>query len=487
MSTVRRVAKNTTVLLIAQIVSYLLAFFYMVYAARYLGPVNLGILSFGLAFTGIFSIFTDLGLHLLTVREVARDKSLAPKYLANVSLMKIILVTFTFGLIALTINLMGYPEETIKVVYLLALSVIFMAFTQTFYSIFQALERMEYQAIGQMLNTVLILGGVIFAIKHSLNVVGFAALFSVASIVVLGYSFIVMRLKFSNPALTSASKVIASDWGFWKLTIKQSWMFAVGNMFAVIYFMIDRVMLSIMKGDAIVGYYSAAYNLINALSFIPAAFALALFPVMSNYFKTSPNSLNKVYQYSVRYMYLLALPIAVGTILLSKRIILIIYGAGFLPFSAQTLNILILAELLIFVEVIMSYMLISIDKQKITLLNAGVGATLNIGLNLLLIPRMSLTGAAIATVTSDIYFFISAAYFLSKYRYKLNFPKIIPIPLVASTIMGGFVYHFSQTTLFTLIPLSALIYFAVLYITKYISNEDIALFKQALRMKGGVD
>ena len=143
-------------MLVAQVVSYLLAFLYTMYTARYLGPASFGILSFALAFIGIFAVFGDLGLSPLTVREVARDKSLTSMYLVNVSLMKIILVTITFGLIALTINLMAYPQETIKVVYLLGLSVISQAFTQMFYSIFQAYERMEFQGIGQMLNAALI-------------------------------------------------------------------------------------------------------------------------------------------------------------------------------------------------------------------------------------------------------------------------------------------------------------------------------------------
>ena len=120
-----------------------------------------------------------------------------------------------------------------------------------------------------------------------------------------------------------------------------------------------------------------------------------------------------------------------------------IYDARYLP-SARVLSILIWAELFIFVEVIMSYMLLSINKQKIILFNAGVGATINVGLNFLLIPGMSDTGAAIATVASDIYFVISAAYFLSKYGYKLNFARIIPIPLLAAAIMGVFIYYFSN-------------------------------------------
>ena len=151
MNTVQRIAKNTGVLLISQIASYILSFFFIMYTARYLGAEGFGILSFALAFTGIFGVFSDLGLSTLTVREVARDKSLAGKYLGNIAVMKLILVVVTFGLIAFFINLLGYPEQTIKVVYLVALSVIFGAFSGMFNSVFQAFEQMEYQSLGRIL------------------------------------------------------------------------------------------------------------------------------------------------------------------------------------------------------------------------------------------------------------------------------------------------------------------------------------------------
>jgi len=57
-------------LLVSQILSYALGFFYVMYIARYLGAGGSGILSFALAFTGIFSVFADLGPSTLTVREV---------------------------------------------------------------------------------------------------------------------------------------------------------------------------------------------------------------------------------------------------------------------------------------------------------------------------------------------------------------------------------------------------------------------------------
>ena len=92
MDTITRIAKNTTVLFLSQIISYALGIFLSLYIARYLGANGYGILSFALAFSGIFSILADLGLSTLTVREVSRDKSLATKYLGNVLLIKIIFV-----------------------------------------------------------------------------------------------------------------------------------------------------------------------------------------------------------------------------------------------------------------------------------------------------------------------------------------------------------------------------------------------------------
>ena len=72
MTVAQRIAKNTALLSISQILIYILTFFYTIYIARYLGAEGFGILSFALAFSGIFSIFADLGLNTLTVRELSK-------------------------------------------------------------------------------------------------------------------------------------------------------------------------------------------------------------------------------------------------------------------------------------------------------------------------------------------------------------------------------------------------------------------------------
>ena len=94
MTALQRIIKNTGLLLFSDIITKILGFFYIMYIARYLGAEGFGVLSFALAFTGIFSMFIDLGMHQLIIREVARDRSLARKYLANVALLETIT---TFG------------------------------------------------------------------------------------------------------------------------------------------------------------------------------------------------------------------------------------------------------------------------------------------------------------------------------------------------------------------------------------------------------
>lgn len=472
MNNVRRIAKNTGILLLADAVGKMCMFFFVIYTTRYLGAAGFGILSFALAFTGIFGIFSDLGLQQLSTREIAINKSLASKYIRNIATIKIVLVVITFSLIALTINLLGYPAETVQVVYLIGLTVIFNAFTIMFNSIFQAFEKMEYISAGKLLNSILLLSGALFAIHENFSVDGFAKIYLLASIIVFIYSFTASAWKFVVPS-------IGVDYKFIKYTIKQALPFAITSISLMIYVWIDRIMLSTMVGDAAVGYYSAAYNLVNALSFIPSAFAISLFPVMSNHFKNSNNSLQIVYRQSVRYMYLLALPITIVTMLLSKRIIILIYGVEFL-YSAHVLSVLIFTLFFIFMSMIMGHMQLAINREKTNTLISLIGAMLNIILNFIFIPVAGPIGAAIATVITEFIYFAGGYFVLSKENYKLDIFGITIKPLFAILVMGSFVFYFSQIALYLLIPISILIYSLILYITKYISDDDLKLVKQVL-------
>lgn len=475
-------ARNTAALAIAGIANAIIGFFFIMYVARYLGAGGFGILSFALAFTAIFGVFTDIGLSTLTIREVARDKSLAKKYLGNIIILKMILVIATFGLIALTINLLGYPEQTINVVYLLALSVVFNAFSLMFYSIFQAYQRMEFVTIGRILNSVLLLAGALFAISQDLSVVAFASLYFLAGVVTLGYNSIVSTWKFAKPK-------IEIDFSFWKETLEQSWPFGLVVVFVAIYCWIDSVMLSLMQGDEVVGWYNAAYRLVFVLLLIPGAYFSSVFPVMSKFYVSLKESLKYIYEKSVKYMVIIAVPIGVGTSLLADKVILLIFGAEY-SHSIIALQILIWFTVFAFVDGVFAQLFNSVNKQIILAKVTGSCALLNVLLNVILIPKYSYIGASIATVVTE--FIALSLVFIWSLRigYGLSSKKLIDIVvkvLIASAIMGVFIFYLRDLSLWGLVPVSALLYFLVLYIIGGIDKDDKLLLRQVVGRQQAAD
>ena len=473
MNTVQRIAKNTGVLLVSRIASYILGFFYVMYTARYLGAEEFGTLSFALAFTGIFGVFSDLGLQQLTVREVARDKSLAGKYLGNIAVMKLILVITTYALIALTINLLGYPEQTIKVVYLVALSVIFNAFSRMFYSIFQAYEKMEYQSAGQILNSTLMLAGVLFAISQGFSVVGFASIYFIVSAVVLGYSFVVCTWKFVLPK-------IEVDLSFWKPTIKEALPFGLSGIFVVIYFYIDSVMLSLMKGNEVVGWYNAAYRFVYVLLFLPAAYCSSIYPIMSRFYKTSKDSLRFSYEKSLKYILIIAFPIAIGITFFADKIILLIFKEEFAP-SIPALQILIWAVFFSYLAHVTVYTLNSINRQIIYTKITFLAMVLNVVLNVIFIPLFSFIGASLTTLFTEfiglsLMFYYLKRYFGDSIRYVFM-AKSIFLMLMSSMIMLCLIKFISAELSFIT---GIGIYLVLLCLFGVFTREDVNLFKNAL-------
>jgi O-antigen/teichoic acid export membrane protein len=483
MSNLQRIAKNAAVLLIAQVISYLLGFLYVMYTARYLKAEGFGILSFALAFTGIFGVFADFGFGRLIVREVARDKSLAPKYLANISIMKVILVTITFGLIVLVINLLGYPAETIKVVYLIALSVIFSTFTGMLNSIFQAFERMEYMSLGQILKSILMLSCTIFAIKSGFSVIGFAFFYFLVSFIVLGYSFIILRWKFNKLVFASAIRILEIDWSFWIPTIKEAMPFGLTGISGMIYAYMDSVMLSFMKGDEVVGWYHAAYRLVLILLVIPGIVSKAIFPTMSQFYVSSQSSLKFTHEKYVKLMLIVGIPTGIGTLLLADRIILLIFGPGYIE-SIIALKILIWTIVITFAGAASVKLLESINRQIIVTKMAGLAMVVNIVLNIVLIPKYSYKGASVATVITELILVGGIFIYTYKNGYGIQGKKLmenISKTVIAGLTMGAFLLCFQRMNLLILVLLGMLVYFGTLYAIRGFDKKDIQLLKRSIK------
>jgi O-antigen/teichoic acid export membrane protein len=485
MSAVSKVAKNTTVLLVAQIISYILAFFYTIYTARYLGASGFGIISSALALGALLSIFTELGLSTLTVREVSRDKSLANKYIGNTLALKIILSSITLTALVLIVTLGHYPQQIALVIYYITLSYVVGAFTSIFYSIFQAYEKMEYQSIGQIINSIIMFSGILLIISYQLSIIEFGLIYLIASIISLVYGIIICVWKFVLPKIEidmnlwkNALTNIELDTNLWKFLITEAVPLAISGVFLLIAFRIDTILLLYYNGAEAVGFYNAAFGLMTALMFVPFVYVSAIFPLLSRLNVSSKELLKYSYEKSFKYLLILGLPIAVGTTLLASPIILLIYKSAFSQ-SIVALQILIWAIPIIFINYILGTAINSINKQRETVKTAFLAMILNIVLNVYLLPTYGLIAACYITVLTELTCFILWYHIMNVHGYKFNILKILYKPLIASLVMAAAILVL-HANLFVIIIIATIIYFGVLYILKTFTQDDISLIKKIL-------
>jgi len=473
MDTTRRVAKNTIALYSADIITSILSIILSIAIARQLGDVVFGKYSFAVYFVTLCTQFADLGYTTLSLREVARDKSLGTKYVSNNLSIRTILSLIIFVIIVIVINLLRYPADTTSSVYLFGVCYLVISLSEIFNSIFHAYQKMEYNSI---------ISSFVFVLRAILCLI----------LLYLGYGLIEIALIFAYTAIlmfllemiVCEKKLVKIkfelDFTFLKTTIKQALPFTLVSAFGFIYVRIDVVMLSLMRGDAVVGWYNAATTLTYGLRTIPHFFMASLLPLLSYYFVAKPDALKSAFEKSFKYLFTLALPISIGTVLLADKIILLLYGEQFRN-SIVALQILGWDIFLIFLYSNLSFILISINKQKRMAIIAGITALLNIVLNLFLIPWLSYVGAALSTLIAEGFLFIAYFYVATRQFHTLPLHKIIFKPIFSGIIMGLFIYVFHEVNLFILIIAGCLLYFGVFYLLKGFSQEDINLVKKLIK------
>lgn len=472
MNIVRRVAKNTIALYVAAIVATILSIIVSVAIARNLGDVVFGKYMFAFSFVSLFELFSDLGYTTLSIRDISRDKSLATKYISNNLSLRIILSIILFILIVLTINILKYPVDTTFAVYLFAIFVLGTSLSGVFNAAFRVYEKMEYESIIGIFTQILRTSLILLILFLGFGLLELALVSAFVGIFTFLITFLICEKKFVKTR-------IEFDVGFLKNTIKIALPFTAISIFGFIYMRIDIIMLSLMKGDAVVGWYSAASSLTYGLKAIPHILMSALLPVMSYYYVTSKDMLKNTFEKSFKYLFIFGLPISVGTTLLSDKIILFFYGQQFTN-SIIVLQILAWDILLIFLYTCLAFLLISINKQYVMAVIAGCTALINVVLNLFLIPWLSYTGAAIATIAAEGFLLVAYFYLTSRNFHSISLQKIILKPILACVIMGLFVYTFHNFNLILIILIAASLYFVVLYLVKGFSKEDISLFKQLI-------
>jgi len=473
-SLVKRAKRNIFYKILSESTRILPALLF-IYIARKLGGEDFGKLSFAYSFAGICFIVTDFGLSTILIRNVSRQKELTREYVSNILVLKVVLSLICVSIIGTFILFTDYPADVIILLVIFGGVMFFKALIDFFCAVLNAHERMDIEALLKGTNHILLfLTGIVvitmgFGLFRLANV--YLVVYSISSII--GFYIVYVYIEKIRPSFNLS---------FWEYILRESFPLALTVIFTVIYFKIDVVMISLIRGDnSEIGWYSAAMRLIELVGVLPALIVSALFPIISSLYKTSIESLVNIFKTSFRYLFAIALPIAVGTFLLSDRLIYIIYGKEYFK-TVPALKILSLALLFIFVNYILMNILVSVDRQKTNAIMAGSCVFINIALNMFLIPHYGYLGAGTATVITEIVLFSLGLYYVAKYICKINIVAVASKPFISVAIMGTFIMlATARLNLAFVIVLSAITYFTCLLLFRFFTKEDKIIFMHLIR------
>jgi len=479
-TTLGRVAKNTFIPMGLAFANKLIDMAFAMLMLRILAPEGAGRYQFAVIFIGYFEILTRFGLGILLTREVAKDKSRANLYITSVTILRVLLWLFSLPLMALIlyvyVRYASLTPDTAYTVGLFSLALFFSLLSDVVSSAFMAWEKMEYPAWITAVTTLLRVTLGTIALLAGFGYVGLAGVSVVVNAITFGILLYLMSTKLFLPRPEL-------DFSLIKSMLAPAFPLMINHFLATVFFRIDVLILQPLKGDAAVGYYTAAYRYIDGLNIIPAYFTMALFPMLSRYAEAYKEEFMRVYNTALRLLILVSMPIAVLFTFTARELILLLGGSEYLPHSMIALQLLIWFFPFSCINSVTQYVLIAINQQSFLTKAFIIGVAFNIAGNLVLIPAYSYKGASVMTVLSELALLAPFYYCVRKHLGPLPWKELFWRPTLASAAMGFTFWVAQRVNLVLAILASIVTYLSLVIALGAFSREEIEKVIGGLRRR----
>ncbi|RKY87020.1 hypothetical protein DRQ11_07225 [candidate division KSB1 bacterium] len=475
----KRLIKNFAFLFIGRIASNVLAFVAVAYIARILSPKGFGILSFAQAVLAYAIVISDLGLRNLGIREIARLPEKRHEYISNILTFRLFLALLGYLLLTVIVCLIHKNRETETIILIFGISLFFSATLMDW--IFIGLEKMEFSALAETVRYLVYITLIFIFIKNPDDLIVVAIIYVIATSVP---AILLYRVYQRNHASLS----LTVNLSFWNMLFKEAMPIGVAMILTQAYVNIDIIMLEFMKGNQIVGWYSAAVRLVAIAAGLGSLFPISIYPMVAKAHKESVLKSEKVMNLSSKIISATAIPITVAGAIIASHLVSLIYGAGYSE-SIIGFQILVGGIFFILMNHLIERFLIICGRQRQFMKVVGLGCLTNIILNLLLIPKFDLVGASIATLSTQFMIF-AFGYYYANSVINMDLIKYLPKPLLASVCMGAILWanvkslQMSQNvianTVMALI-LSTFIYFLSMILIKGFTKHEYEALKKLLK------
>lgn len=388
----RRYFANTGWMFFGQMFSLLVSFFIGAWLARYLGPENYGVLSYAVAFVGVFSFISSLGVDEILFRELVKFPEKRDALMGTAFWLKLAggLIAF-FSVIIFAFLFVLTPLSRILIV-LFSLTFILQSFN-VISIYFQAKVQSKSNIRAILLATLIASILKIAVILLNQGVIWI--------IIVYVLDLLMQGIGFVNAY--NRCKLKIRSWHFdknlAKEMLKNSWPLMLSSAAVFIYLRVDQVMIGAMLGSHAVGLYAAAVKLVEAWNFIPYIICGSLLPAIINAKKTDA----LIYKKRLKALYLLiviaAILIAVISTIFAPWIVNLLFGSEYLG-TIIILQIYAWSAVGFFLSIVITKYFLSENRSQSIFWYNLLSMSVNVVLNFVMIPAIGLIGAALATLIS---------------------------------------------------------------------------------------
>lgn len=478
----KKVAQNVVVQIVGKVTTTAISLILIAALTRYLGVAGYGAYTTVFAYVSFFAVFADLGFFWIMIREISKPKADVTKITNNIMTLRAVLGALVFLLgFAVSWLIPSYGGIIRWGIGICSFGWFWISLNSTYVGVFQSKHRMDKSVISEVVGRIVILVFVLMFIKFDYGLLTIIAAYTIGNLanfilsIILGWRLVPFKLAFDFP--------------LWRKMFHESWPMGIVLVLGVIVFRIDTVMLSIMKTQTDVGIYGAPYKVMEILVLIPSIFMGNVFPIITKYYSEQKDKLQNVLQKSFDFLMILAAPLLFGTIILAVPVIRFVAGDefitattlpnifGYTANSALALQFLIFAGIIMFFSIMFNNTAVAIGRQRDLIKPYIFFVGVNIGLNFILIPRLSYIGASISTVITELLVLIFTALIVYKHIKPLKIKKnIIPKTIFASVMMSILlIFVISSYNVVLQSALAVATYFAVLYLIKGFTKDDLKL------------
>jgi len=388
-----KIVENTGWLLFDRILRMGIGLVVVIWMARYLGPVNFGLLNFVVALNGLFMAISMLGMKEIVVRDVVVDPDEAWLTLGTTAMLQLIGGVIAYSALLTTIYVMRPEDVLARSLAVILGAVLMLKFCETVAYWFEAQVQSKYTVWVQNGAFLLFALIKILLILQQAPLIAFAWAMLLEAVLVAILLLIMMGLKGIPLTRIKVSMTRA------RTLLMDSWPLIISAIAVTLYMKIDQIMLGQIVSEEAVGIYSAAVRISEIWYFIPMAIAASVFPAFLETKKRNENLYNARLQKLFDLMVFISVSLALPMTFLATPIVELLYGASYVG-SGSVLALHIWASVFVFLGVASSQWFVAENRQILQMQRTVLGAIVNVSLNFWLIPIYGTTGAAVATVIS---------------------------------------------------------------------------------------